>query len=149
MKIARNISFFLLISILLGCSQSVLTSTVKQQVANSDTICLYPDVLPTFKGGDRALYKFIADNLVYPPEAAANIIEGLAVVQCIVDKKGYITYSHIVKSSKNKDLDAEAVRLVRIMPRWNAGKKNGQFVKVYYFIPIRFKVTEEHMIHNP
>ncbi len=136
MKIARNISFLLLISLLFSCAVQ------KKEVVKDDTIYEVADVPPTFKGGPQALYNFIGSKLVYPPSAEKQGIEGTVVVRFVIDEKGNVVNAHTVRSSGNKVLDNEALRVIKSLPKWNAGKKDGEPVKVYYTLPIRFKLPK-------
>jgi len=92
---------------------------------------------PQFPGGDTAMYSWISQNLVYPAAAAEEGASGRVVVSFIVEKDGSISNVRIIKG-KHPALDAEAIRLVRRMPRWIPGRNNGHLVRVTYLIPINF-----------
>ena len=94
--------------------------------------------MPEFPGGERALQKFIASNLRYP-EAADKGIERKVVVNFIVDADGLISNVRVVHGV-NKYLNAEAVRVVRKMPRWKPGRQSGKNVRVAYTIPVEFRL---------
>lgn len=95
---------------------------------------------PQFPGGDAALLKYISDNLRYPQLAIENNIQGRVVVQFVVTKTGQVGEVKVVRS-KDPDLDKEAVRVVKTIPRFQPGKQNGNAVNVWYTLPITFKLS--------
>lgn len=96
---------------------------------------------PEFPGGQAELIKFIANNLRYPASAAENGIQGKVVVQFVIKKDGSIGQVKVVRS-KDPDLDAEAIRVVKTLPNFNPGKMNGQPVNVWYILPVTFKLAQ-------
>ncbi|MDE7426969.1 MAG: energy transducer TonB [Muribaculaceae bacterium] len=92
-----------------------------------------------FPGGEAELMKFIAQNLVYPADAADAQIGGKVVVSFVIEKDGSVSNVKVVKSVY-PSLDAEAVRVVRKLPRWTPGRNNGAPVRVVYTLPISFKL---------
>ena len=122
------------------------TTLTTARTQNTDTPCgkVYQVVeqMPQFPGGPAAMMKFIADSLRYPSVACENRIEGRVVVQFVVDCEGNIVNPLVVRSV-DPLLDREAIRLVKLMPKWIPGKQNGKPVCVIYNVPIRFKLYEE------
>lgn len=96
---------------------------------------------PEFPGGDPAMYQWLSENLVYPPKAQENGIQGTVVVSFTIGVDGSVTN---VKVARGKDpaLDYEAVRVVRLMPKWKPGKVNGKPVPIIYTLPVKFQFTE-------
>lgn len=92
-----------------------------------------------FPGGRSALAKWLSNNLRYPEVAQANNIQGRVVVKFTVEKDGSISNPTVVRGV-DKDLDREAIRVVKKMPRWNAGKNNGVAVRSYFNLPVNFKL---------
>jgi periplasmic protein TonB len=84
------------------------------------------------------MYNFITDNIRYPIEAQRNYISGRVFVKFVVEKDGSIGDVE-VKKSLGYGCDEEAVRVVKLMPKWNPGSQNGKLVRVYYNMPILFK----------
>lgn len=111
---------------------------VKQEVATKvfDAV----EQMPSFPGGQGALLSFLSSNVKYPAVAEQNNIQGKAVVGFIVEPNGSVTGVHIMRSAGDPSLDAEAMRVVGSMPRWNPGKQNGQAVRVKYQVPITFRL---------
>ena len=94
---------------------------------------------PQFPGGDEALLKFVRDHLHYPPMAQENNIQGRVVVQFVVTKTGAVGDVRVVRG-KDPDLDKEAVRVVKQLPKFIPGKMNGHAVNVWYTLPSQFKL---------
>ncbi|WP_338769151.1 energy transducer TonB [Bernardetia sp. ABR2-2B] len=103
---------------------------------------------PTYEGGMNEFYKYISENLTYPPNAKEKNITGKVFIQFVVDKDGSIVDAKVVKSV-DKELDAEALRVIQNSPKWIAGKQRGKNVKVRMNIPIVFtldKASEQESI---
>ncbi|MCM1310449.1 MAG: energy transducer TonB [Bacteroides sp.] len=94
---------------------------------------------PKFPGGDAELYKWLSKNIRYPEMAAQNNIQGRVTVQFVVEKDGSVGEVKVVRG-KDPDLDKEAVRVVKSLPKFIPGKMNGQSVRVWYTLPIMFKL---------
>ncbi|PLX12586.1 MAG: hypothetical protein C0594_02255 [Marinilabiliales bacterium] len=95
--------------------------------------------MPEFKGGRNAMIEFLSSNIKYPEEARINEVQGTVFVQFVVNKSGKIS-NVSVKKSVAADLDAEAVRVVSLMPDWTPGVADGKNVNVVMNIPISFKL---------
>ena len=93
--------------------------------------------LPLFPGGKNAFSHYILHNLKYPVKAEEKGIQGRVVVGFDVETDGSITHVRVVKSA-HKLLDAEALRLVKSMPKWIPAKENGVLVVSNYNLPIFF-----------
>ena len=95
--------------------------------------------MPEFPGGDLGLMKYIQKNVKYPPIAKEYNITGKVYVSFIVDKSGNVTNVKVIRGV-DKNLDAEAVRVVKSLPKYKPGKKRGKPVRVMFTIPINFKL---------
>jgi protein TonB len=95
--------------------------------------------MPQFPGGEAALMKYLKSHINYPPKAAKNNIEGNVIVQFVVKKDGSIGEVKVVHSLE-KDLDKEAVRVVKSLPKFTPGRHDGQAVSVWYTLPVSFKL---------
>lgn len=102
---------------------------------------LIPDVPAQFLGGDVELMKYLNEKIRYPQIAVENGIEGRSVVRFVVGKDGTISDVRVIKSS-DPSLDKEAIRVVRSMPKWVPGKKNGQNVSAYFTLPVTFRLNK-------
>jgi hypothetical protein len=94
---------------------------------------------PVFPGGESEMIKFISKNLEFSPEAAESSIQGTIICGFVVEKDGSIGPVEIL-SPLDRYVDAEAIRVIKRMPKWEAGKMNGRPVRVYFIIPIKIKL---------
>jgi TonB family protein len=107
---------------------------------DSTEIAHFPyEELPEFKGGQREMFQFLADNIDYPRKALKKDIAGTVYVGFVINKLGNIVEVKI-KRGVNEFLDKEAVRVVKSMPNWKPGKQDGELVRVAYTLPIKFKL---------
>ncbi len=95
--------------------------------------------MPEFPGGNAALQKYLASHIQYPPQAAENGKEGKVIVQFVVEKDGHIGEVKIARGV-DKDLDREAVRVCKTLPKFTPGRQNGQPVRVWFTLPVTFKL---------
>ncbi|MFA5196321.1 MAG: energy transducer TonB, partial [Bacteroidales bacterium] len=93
--------------------------------------------MPSFPGGDEARIKFLKENINYPQMAKESGIQGTVYVTFVVDEKGKVTDVRVLRGIGG-GCDEEAVRVVKLMPSWNAGKQSGKAVRVQFNMPIRF-----------
>jgi TonB family protein len=108
----------------------------------SVTITTTPDrkgseTKPGFVGGETALNTYLLENIKYPPKAIENQTQGTVYVSFTIEKSGKISNIRVVKGIGN-GCDEEAVRVVRLMPKWVAGQSNGKAVDESITLPIRF-----------
>ena len=103
---------------------------------------------PQFPGGETALLKYLQENIKYPPKALKDSIQGRVVVQFVVDKAGKVGEVKVVRSV-NKDLDDEAVRLIKTLPKFYPGRQNGQAIAVWYTVPVTFKLQDKQEPEKP
>ena len=96
---------------------------------------------PSFPGGQQALIKYLKENIKYPEQAKNDSIEGRVVLTFVVETDGSITDPKVVRGV-HPLLDAEALRVVKLMPKWEPGYQNGAPVRVKYNIPVTFKLGE-------
>ncbi len=95
------------------------------------------DVKPSFPGGDDALMKYLTANIKYPPIAKEAGITGVVKLTFLVEKDGVITNIKVVDGIGG-GCNEEAIRVVRIMPKWTPGKQKGKFIRTQIQIPIVF-----------
>lgn len=98
-----------------------------------------PTKEPEFPGGAKALQKFIADKIIYPQMAIDNGDQGVVYVQMIIEPDGRITNAHILRGV-SIDIDVEAMRVVKGMPKWIPAEVDGKRVRVRYNLPINFRL---------
>lgn len=95
------------------------------------------EVMPEFPGGERALIRYLQNNIVYPPEARRSQIQGTAHMEFVVQPDGSISNVKIVRDPGG-GLGAEAARVVKGMPKWKPGRQNNRNVPVYFSLPVNF-----------
>ena len=95
--------------------------------------------MPQFPGGDAALMKYLSSHINYPPMAAENNVQGKVILQFVVEKDGRVGEVKIARSV-DKDLDKEAIRVVKSLPKFTPGRQNGYPVRVWYTLPVNFKL---------
>lgn len=104
---------------------------------DADGIYDIVEEMPRFPGGERAMFDWMDEHQRYPEEARKEDIHGRVIVSFVVKKDGKLD-GVMVKRSVHPALEAEAIRLVKAMPKWEPGRQNGEVVPVRYFIPIKF-----------
>ena len=95
-----------------------------------------------FPGGLPKLMQWLSNNIRYPESAQQNDIQGRVIVKFVVEKDGSIGNVTVLKGV-DKDLDREAVRVVKKMPKWQPGKNNGVAVRSYFQLPVTFKLQNQ------
>ena len=98
--------------------------------------------MPTYPGGVAELSKFISERLVYPEAALADSAQGIVQVSFIVEKNGTPSEFEVL-DEHHPALEAEAVRVLQQMPRWNPATQNGVKVRVEYVVPVKFTLPVE------
>ncbi len=97
------------------------------------------ETMPSFPGGDAALFKFLGENVKYPVIAQENGIQGRVICQFVVNRDGSIVDVEVVRPV-DSSLDKEAIRVIKSMPKWSPGKQRGKSVRVKYTLPVNFKL---------
>ena len=108
-------------------------STAKEEVF------MVAEQMPEFPGGMKELLKFLQENVKYPENAMKNNVQGRVIVQFVVEKDGTPTEFKVLRSV-DPDLDAEALRVMKAMPKWKPGMQKGQVVRVKFTVPVSFKL---------
>jgi len=86
--------------------------------------------------------EYLSKNINYPDEAREHDIEGRIDVKFIIDEEGNINdVKSMLHQELRTSLENEAVRVVKIMPKWNPGRLHNRPVKVYFVLPVSFKLT--------
>jgi len=95
------------------------------------------EIFPKYPGGKTKMYEFIKKNLKYPPLSKKYNLGGKVVVDFKIDTDGYVCDIYI-HETVNSELDKEAIRIIKSMPKWIPGYHDGIAVSVKYRIPINF-----------
>jgi protein TonB len=107
---------------------------------DDEEIFMVVENMPKFPGGDLGLMKYIQKNVNYPPIAKEYNITGKVYISFVVDKSGSVTNVKVVRGV-DKNLDAEAVRVIKSLPKYKAGKQRGKPVRVMFTVPINFTLN--------
>lgn len=107
-----------------------------------ETVFMVVEQMPEFPGGFDALTTFLQDNIRYPAAAAKKGISGTVYLSMVVNADGSVTDVKVLRGVE-ESLDAEAERVVSMMPAWQPGRQHGKAVKVRYNIPIRFDLDHQ------
>lgn len=131
------------------CAQNNKTQETKYKIFEE------PEVFPQFPGGDQALIEFIENNLHCPKKVLRTGTYGRIVVSFIVEKDGTVCETKIVgnllknktgepcnDTKLKKKCEKEALRIMKMMPRWIPGTRNGVRIRMKYHIPFRFNMTK-------
>lgn len=110
---------------------------VKKPKTTDNEIYESAEHMPTYPGGAEALVNFISTNMRYPEEAVADNAQGIVQVSFIVEKDG-TPKDFEVLDEHHPALEAEAVRVLQMMPKWNPARQHGVKVRVEYVVPVKF-----------
>lgn len=112
---------------------------VSEPIKAVDEPMLFADPMAEFPGGAEALQKFMVNNIRYPQVCLETDVQGKVYVRFVVNTDGSIEKVEVLRGIQDcRELDKEAVRIVKSMPTWKPGMVNGKPVKVYMTLPIRF-----------
>ncbi|HPD64989.1 MAG TPA: energy transducer TonB [Bacteroidia bacterium] len=95
--------------------------------------------MPEFPGGEKALSDYLKKEIKYPQSAIKDKIQGLVIVSFIVETDGSVSSVNVLKGV-SEELDNEAVRVVKAMPKWTSGYQKSKAVRVMLNLPIRFQL---------
>lgn len=118
-------------------TESAPSSQNSPVLADTDTVRVYVDEMPVYPGGEDALLKFVAENTQYPKAAREKGTQGRVLVRFCVTSKGFVTQSEILQSV-SPELDAEALRVINTLPKFEPGKVKGRPVSVWFMLPVTF-----------
>lgn len=121
-------------------SSAAVVVETPTQVAPEDSICEEPDVRPQYDAKDQMsfLLNFYNKNLRYPEEASKNGLDGTVNVQMVVEKDGTPTNFEIIREA-HPLLDAEALRVAKLLPKFKPGMKDGKPVRCLFIFSVPFR----------
>ena len=97
--------------------------------------------MPIFPGGEKARNRFLAENIIYPEKATRSGIQGTVYISYVINREGYVTDVKLLRGIGG-GCNEEAVRVVKLMPKWKPGKQDGKTVNVLYNMPITFGLSK-------
>lgn len=126
-----------------------LIETVAKQVKDTvpEGVLYMAEQMPSFPGGESAMNKYMSENVKYPVKAQEAGIQGRVTVRFVVRETGMISDVEVIRGF-DPECDAEAVRVIKSMPKWNPGEQNGQGVPVYITVPIVFRLRDNNAERN-
>lgn len=121
---------------------TLIANDLQRMTSTDDDVYDVVEKMPKFPGGMAELMKYLNSNIKYPVEAHKAGIQGRVVVSFVVNKDGTVKDAKIVRSV-DKSIDAEALRVISAMPKWQPGYQDGKAVSVRYTVPVTFRLTGE------
>ncbi|KAB6289821.1 energy transducer TonB, partial [Bacteroides xylanisolvens] len=106
---------------------------------NVDQAFTVVETMPKFPEGQAGLMRYLARSIKYPVIAQKNKEQGRVIIQMIIGTDGSLSNVKVLRSV-SPSLDAEAIRVVGNMPKWEPGMQKGQAVPVKYTLPITFRL---------
>ncbi len=144
----HNLQYFFLFILLFGLAAGnrVMAQVSRVSTVNPMTGASYEKVYdydyvdekPCFPGGNCGLLNFISETREYPYEAYHNKVEGRVLCTFIVNPDGSVGSIAVIRGANNDQLDREAMRVISVMPKWEAGKIKNKPVPVRCYLPITF-----------
>ena len=119
-----------------------IANDIQRMTSTDDDVYEVVEKMPAFPGGMAELMKYLRSNVRYPVEAHKAGIQGRVVVSFVVNKDGTVKDAKIVRSV-DKSIDAEALRVISAMPKWQPGYQDGKAASVRYTVPVTFRLTGE------
>lgn len=110
-----------------------------EKADTKDEVFMVVEQMPEFPGGMKELMTYLKDNIKYPKAAQDKKVQGRVIVQFVVEKDGTPTEFNVIRSV-DPTLDAEALRVMKEMPKWKPGMQKGQVVRVKYTVPVAFRL---------
>jgi protein TonB len=121
----------------------LVTANAQKTVVSQSSQSVYDEVevMPEFPGGMQAMIEYLYTNIKYPKDAIKQEVGGRVMVMFVVETDGSLSNVRVARKVF-PSLDAEAVRVVKSMPKWKPGKEKGRLVRVNFTMPIVFSVKK-------
>lgn len=131
-----------------GSAPQSVQKVASSEIPTTNDVFMVVEQMPEFPGGMSACLKFLADHVAYPKEAAEKKIQGRVIVQFVVMKDGSIANARVLRAV-DPLLDAEALRVIGLMPKWKPGTQRGQAVNVKFTMPVTFRLNKDSTDMQP
>ena len=134
-----------------GKKAPIKSKSIKENLKDSihsaerdDQILCYVvlEKMPIFPGGEAKLVEFISKKIIYPKEAELKKIQGKVICKFLVNEDGTITHIEVIRSI-DPLLDAEAIRVIKTLPKFEPGTLHEKPVGVYFTLPITFSLQKK------
>lgn len=112
---------------------------VEEEEVDEQEIFTVVEEMPSFPGGMGECMKFLAKNINYPTISQENGVQGRVIVQFVVNTDGSVVDPVVVRGV-DPYLDKEALRVIKMMPKWSPGKQRNKPVRVKYTVPVMFRL---------
>jgi len=112
---------------------------VEEEEVEEQQIFQVVEEMPEFPGGMGECMKFLSKNIKYPTISQENGVQGRVIVQFVVNQDGSIVDPTVVRGV-DPYLDKEALRVIKMMPKWKPGKQRGKAVRVKFTVPVMFRL---------
>ena len=109
------------------------------EIPTEEPPLIHSEVMPKYPGGDKAMYAFLTKHLTYPERPANAGIQGISLIEFVVEKDGSVSNTS-VRASLHPDCDNEAIRVIKML-KFSPGLVNNKPVRVYYVIPVLFSLN--------
>nr|WP_294791699.1 energy transducer TonB [uncultured Mucilaginibacter sp.] len=133
--IATAVLFIIAFALSAGAQQKPNAPT--RVIEDPDRVFVVVEKSPTFPGGTKALGTYLSKNIKYPAVDRNNNIQGKVIVSFVVEPDGRLTDVNALRGP-SATLKAEAVRIIKLSPKWIAGAQGGKRVRVKYAVPVNF-----------
>ena len=133
------IATMVLSSLVTPCRAQVMSPETLEKLEKNNVLPV-AEQMPEFPGGMPALMEYLKKEVRYPKKCREAGVEGRAIITFVVKKNGKVKDFEVARSSGNKLLDKEAMRVIKKMPKWKPGMHEGKNVNVMFALPISFKL---------
>ncbi|MCP9754820.1 energy transducer TonB [Lacihabitans sp. CCS-44] len=116
-----------------------ITRTINMDEPDEQKVFISVEQQPQFPNGEKEMYKFLSQNINYPATAVRANVSGKVYLKFVVEKDGSIANIEIVKGI-GFGCDEEAIKVIKSMPNWSPGKQNGKAVRVYFNMPVVYRL---------
>lgn len=130
-----------MVSVSIFSQEEKEVSEFKELKVDGKPVYVVVEEMPEFPGGQDSLRNFIAQTVEYPEVSREMDVQGRVFVEFVVNYKGEVCEAKIVRSV-DKNLDMEALRVIKALPNWKPGYQRGEPVNVKFTLPINFKLSK-------
>ena len=120
-----------------------IKDTAKSKEVEELVYCYVTEQMPQYPGGESELLNFVYKNLKYPESASKNKIQGKVIVRFVITESGEVEKVQVVRSLQ-AECDKEAIRVIKLLPKFIPGKQNGKTTNVWYTLPVTYKLENNH-----
>jgi Gram-negative bacterial TonB protein C-terminal len=111
---------------------------IPEEITDSIIVCKLADVQAQFVGGDNAFNEFLMSNFIFPERCREEGIGGRVLLRFVVDTKGRISQISAIEETKScPEFTTEAIRVLKMSPKWIPGLVNGRYVNSWRQLPIK------------